>query len=68
MLPVGNLIFSVRVVTEELLVQDDLWWSIGSYGGRKYDVLGESEAVPEPMTMSLLGLGACLPLFRRKTR
>ena len=35
-------------------------------GGDRNDV--ELYAVPEPATLSLLALGACLPLFRRKRR
>ncbi len=38
---------------------------LGTYYGASN---GGVDAIPEPMTIGLLGLGACLPLFRRKTR
>jgi len=33
-----------------------------------YYGFGEPDTIPEPATLSLLALGACLPLFRRKRR
>ena len=38
---------------------------LGTYYGASN---GGVDAIPEPMTMSLLAVGACLPLFRRKRR
>ncbi len=49
---------------DELIELGDLT-ILGTYYGASN---GGVDAIPEPMTMSLLAVGACLPLFRRKTR
>ncbi len=49
---------------DELIELGDLTM-LGTYYGASN---GGVDAIPEPMTMSLLATGACLPLFRRKKR
>jgi hypothetical protein len=64
-----GLLWTLRVVSSERLLQGDLTWSMPSYGdghetGGIYEVLGVE--IPEPATMSLLGLGAIALLRRRR--
>ena len=64
-----GLMFTFRLVHPMPKGDDNIVWSIyqNFYTGQPYYGTVDGP-IPEPATMSLLALGACLPLFRRKRR
>ena len=60
----AGLVWTVRVVYDEEIDPLTIGW--GGNATAEYDILGDFTVVPEPVTLSLLGLGGLALLRRRK--
>jgi len=70
-----GLLFTLRLVVPDTFDFGDVTWSMPTYyvtgdgdhtAGGLFPVLGNWEPIPEPATLGLLALGACLPLLRKR--